>query len=132
MIEKLGRENLLRDKMQLACFFIQEILIGLLYIRFTATHLQTSTILGSPTAHRRTRLYAVKLRPEFTILNQLRNSLAGAEESDDGNFVTGNRLARVELRTGAHGSQRSQIEMVPVESQIRVKQDVVISTSAIR
>ncbi|KAF2829114.1 hypothetical protein CC86DRAFT_237518, partial [Ophiobolus disseminans] len=111
MAAKLGTPNMIWDKVQLAVFFIQETIIGLLYIRETASHLKNLTFLGGKrkTTRRvlhhliyvnifiicldcsliglcyagffflqgfyKAAIYAIKLRTEFTILNQLRSTL---------------------------------------------------------
>lgn len=169
MIEKLGKVNLAWDKVQLAAFFIQETLIGLLYIRSTAAHLKNMTLLGSDrkTTRRNLRhlievnifiivldcsliglcyagffflqgfykvaVYAVKLRTEFTILNQLRSSLPGASTHESGYAVSANRH---QSRTGQNArrqeSQDSDVEMVTMADQIReirIQKDVVITSS---
>lgn len=168
MVEKLGRANLIWDRVQLAVFFVQETLIGLLYIRETAAHLKNMTLLGSDRQRTRRNLrhliqvnifiivldcsliglcyagffflqgyykvavYAVKLRSEFTILNQLRSSLPGASSHESGYVVSGNRLqSRPKQNIGAQGSQGSQVEMVTLHSQIRVQKDVIVSTSRV-
>jgi hypothetical protein len=46
MITKLGRVNLVWDKVQLAAFFVQETFIGLLYMRETASHLRNMSFLS--------------------------------------------------------------------------------------
>ncbi|PZD00733.1 hypothetical protein A1F97_02144 [Pyrenophora tritici-repentis] len=111
---QLTHTNITWDKIQLAAFTTQETIIGVLYIRVTASHLKDMTLLGScrNTTRRNLRnliavnvfiimldatvmvlcytgffflqgfykaaVYAIKLRTEFTILNQLRLSLPGA------------------------------------------------------
>ena len=111
MTSPLGIANRTWDKLQFAAFFVQEALIGLLYIHATHAHLKNMALLGTDkTTTRRvlrqliavnvfiifldcslmglcysdlfflqiyykTTVYAIKLRTEFTILNQLRASL---------------------------------------------------------
>jgi hypothetical protein len=113
--------NLVWDKVQLAAFILQETLIGLLYIRETASHLKNRTLLGVDRNSTRCNLrrliainvfiilldcsviglcyggffflqgfykaavYAVKLRTEFTILNQLLASMSGTLRYRSGN-----------------------------------------------
>lgn len=163
MIERLGRANLVWDKIQLAAFFLQETFIGLLYIRSTAAHLKNMTLLGSSprTTQRNLRhlievnifiivldcsliglcyagffflqgfykvgIYAVKLRTEFTILNQLRSCLPGASGHESGYGVSRTLGQRRRRNSGD-----SDVEMVNQASQlgeIRVQKsvDVVIS-----
>lgn len=164
MIERLGRTNLIWDKIQLAAFFLQETFIGILYIRSTSAHLKNMTLLGSSprTTQRNLRhlievnifiivldcsliglcysgffflqgfykvgIYAVKLRTEFTILNQLRSSLPGASGHESGYVVSrtvGPRRRR--------NSQDSDVEMVGMASQageIRVQKSVDVVVSA--
>lgn len=168
MITKLSRANLIWDKIQLAAFFIQETLIGLLYIRETAAHLKNMTLLGTNRKTTRRNLqrlilvnifiivldcsliglcyagffflqgfykvavYAIKLRTEFTILNQLRSSLPGASTHESG-YLSGSRhLPGANQNAHQRGSQDSDVEMVTMASQIReirVQKDVVISSS---
>lgn len=168
MITKLSSANLIWDKVQLAAFFIQETLIGLLYIRETATHLQNMTLLGSNRKTTRRNLqrlilvnifiivldcsliglcyagffflqgfykvavYAIKLRTEFTILNQLRSSLPGVS-THESNYVSGSRhLPGANQHVRQQGSQDSDVEMVGMASQIqeiRVRKDVVVSSA---
>ncbi|KAI8942903.1 hypothetical protein NX059_000942 [Plenodomus lindquistii] len=137
------------EKIQLAAFFLQETSIGLLYIRATAAHLRSSTILGTPTAHLRIRralrnliavnifiifldfsvigmcytgffflqsfhkvaVYAIKLRAEFTILNQLRASLPRTEEHV-GFAELKDRLVRAEQGVEGRGSEERHMEML--------------------
>lgn len=172
MIDKLGHANLIWDKIQLAAFFIQETIIGLLYIRSTAAHLKNMTLLGTDrrTTRRNLRhlievnvfiivldcsliglcysgffflqgfykvaVYAIKLRTEFTILNQLRSSLPGASGHESGYGVSGQ--PRPGPNTRPRGSQDSDVEMVTMASQIqeiggaraiRVQKSVVITES---
>ncbi|KAH7398539.1 hypothetical protein BKA66DRAFT_566134 [Pyrenochaeta sp. MPI-SDFR-AT-0127] len=169
MIEKLGRVNLIWDKIQLAAFFIQETLIGLLYIRSTAAHLKNMTLLGSDrkTTRRNLRhlievnifiiildcsliglcyagffflqgfykaaVYAVKLRTEFTILNQLRSSLPGASTHESGYGISGNlHQQRGGQNARPQESQDSDVEMVTMADQIReirIQKDVVVTSS---
>ncbi|KAL6710341.1 hypothetical protein ACN47E_009287 [Coniothyrium glycines] len=163
MIGRLGRVNLIWDKVQLAVFFLQETAIGILYIKSTYDHLKHMTLLGSsPRIVRRNlrhlievnvfiiildcsliglcyagffflqgfykvAVYAIKLRTEFTILNQLRSSLPGASSHESGYGVSktvGQRRRR--------NSQDSDVEMVAMASnlgRIRVQKsvDVVVS-----
>ncbi|KAI4650744.1 hypothetical protein J4E93_003101 [Alternaria ventricosa] len=112
--------NLIWDKVQVAAFFIQECIIGMLYIWQTSKYFQSLELLGN--CRRTTRdnlrnliavnvliiildasvlglaysdrfflqgfykvaVYAVKLRTEFTILNQLRQALAGGSTGASG------------------------------------------------
>jgi hypothetical protein len=170
MIPKLGKLALLWDKIQLAAFFIQEILIALLYIRETAKHLKNLTFLGS---NRKTTkdvlhhliyvnvfvicldcsliglcyagffflqgfykaaIYAIKLRTEFTILNQLRSTLPGHSGHGSGyggaHVGSGNgRGARVSHGARVQGSQDSDVEMVVLADQIRVQKDIFVTSS---
>ncbi|KAF1846503.1 uncharacterized protein K460DRAFT_377686 [Cucurbitaria berberidis CBS 394.84] len=168
MITKLSRANIIWDRVQLAAFFVQETLIGLLYIRETATHLKNMTLLGTnrKTTRRHLRhlisvnifiiildcslmglcysgffflqgfykvaVYAIKLRTEFTILNQLRSSLPGAS-THGSDYVSGSRhLPRANQDARQQGSQDSDVEMFAMASQIReirVQKDIVISST---
>ncbi|KAJ4368390.1 hypothetical protein N0V83_006747 [Neocucurbitaria cava] len=166
MVDKLSKANLIWDKIQLAAFFIQETVIGLLYIRETAAHLKNMSLLGTnkKTTRRNLRhlilvnvfiivldisliglcyagffflqgfykvgVYAIKLRTEFTILNQLRSSLPGAS-THESDYKSGSRhLPRPTNDARARrGSQDSDVEMVTMASQIRVQKDVMVSST---
>ncbi len=111
--ERLQSINLVWDRIQITAFFIQETLIGILYIVETKAYLKNMELLGRCRRTTRSSLhqliavnvliilldcsvlvlcyggyfflqgfykvavYAIKLRVEFTILNQLRKALAG-------------------------------------------------------
>ena len=47
MVQRLGRVNLIWDKIELAVFFLQETGMSLLYIRETVRHLQNVALLGT-------------------------------------------------------------------------------------
>lgn len=177
MVARLGRANLVWDRVELAAFFLQETLISLLYIRCTASHLQNVALLGTNTRTTRRLLrhligvnvfiialdcsliglcyagffflqgyykaavYAVKLRTEFTILNQLRSSLPGSSEQESGFGVYERRIdgdgadARgYGGRSARSGSARSEdeIQMVVMRSGrhggITIQKDVVVSS----
>jgi len=175
MITKLGTPNLIWDKVQLAVFFIQETIIGLLYIRETASHLKNMTLLGSNRSMTRrvlrhliyvnvfiicldcsliglcyagffflqgfykAAIYAIKLRTEFTILNQLRSTLPG--QSGNGSAYGGAYALSANRQVPNHGgrpqgSQDSDVEMVAMEDQvreinlIRVQKDIVVSSAS--
>jgi hypothetical protein len=181
MVARLGRANLVWDRIELAAFFLQETIISVLYIRSTAAHLRNVALLGTNTLTTRRLLrhligvnvfiialdcsliglcyagffflqgyykaavYAVKLRTEFTILNQLRSSLPGSSEQESG-FVgvyvrRGDRdganargYGGRSARSGRSGRARSEdeIQMVVVRSGrhggITVQKDVVVSS----
>lgn len=79
-------------------------------------------------------IYAVKLRTEFTILNQLRSTLPGQSGHEPGYggayATTGNRQARRTNRSPrAHPSQDSDVEMVSMTDQIRIQKDIVVTSS---
>lgn len=84
-------------------------------------------------------IYAVKLRTEFTILNQLRSSLPGASTNSSGYRDTyarsGPRAAtRAPAAGRVQGSQDSDVEMVVMQDQpehgdIRVQKEIVITSS---
>jgi hypothetical protein len=171
MVEKLGKANLIWDKVELAAFFTQETIISALYIRETARHLKTVALLGTNTrttrrilrhlifvnifiicldcsliglcyagffflqGYYKAAVYAVKLRTEFTILNQLRSSLPGAsdhEESKANYGRSGSRHLGEAQATRPQGSQDSDIQMVVMRSGqhggITVQKDVVVSS----
>jgi hypothetical protein len=78
-------------------------------------------------------IYAIKLRTEFTILNQLRSTLPGQSnhgvEYGGAYAMSGNRqVSRIHGNAPAQGSQDSDVEMVVLADQIRVRKDVVVST----
>jgi hypothetical protein len=79
-------------------------------------------------------VYAVKLRTEFTILNQLRSSLPGASEQEESKARYGRSGSRHlgEARATHHGSQDSDIRMVVMSSGqhggITIQKDVVVSS----
>jgi hypothetical protein len=50
MTSRLGKVNRIWDMIQFGAFFVQEALIGLLYIRETHTHLKNMTLLGTDKA----------------------------------------------------------------------------------
>lgn len=181
MVVRLGRANLIWDRIELAAFFLQETLISVLYIRSTAAHLRSVALLGTNTATTRRLLrhligvnvfiialdcsliglcyagffilqgyykaavYAVKLRTEFTILNQLRSSLPGSSEQEsefvgvyerrvDGGDGDGGRYGGRSGRSGHSGRARSEdeIQMVVMRSGrhggITIQKDVVVSS----
>jgi hypothetical protein len=82
-------------------------------------------------------IYAVKLRIEFTILNQLRSTLPGQSGHGSGYggayAMTGNRQPlRVNQNAQRRGSQDSDVEMVMMTTQsrdIRVQKDIIVSSS---
>lgn len=176
MIQKLGRTNLIWDRIELAAFFLQETIISLLYIRETARHLQNVALLGTNTrttrrvlyhlilvnvfiicldcsliglcyagffflqGYYKAAVYAVKLRTEFTILNQLRSSLPGSseQESDLRVYETsgcrhlGGGGGEIQSARRGRDSQDSEIQMVVMQSGrhggITIQKDVVISS----
>lgn len=175
MSTKLGKPNLIWDKVQLAAFFTQETIIGLLYIRETRSHLKNVALLASnrETTRRvlhhliyvnifiialdcsliglcyagffflqgfyKATIYAIKLRTEFTILNQLRSTLPGrsGHESYGAAYVMPSRPAqRPHQNMARQGSQDSDVEMVGMRSgvsqlgEIRVQKDIVVTTTA--
>jgi hypothetical protein len=81
-------------------------------------------------------IYAVKLRTEFTILNQLRSTLPGQSGHGSGYggayAITGNRQTpKVKENAARRGSQDSDVEMVTMTTQnreIRVQKDIVVSS----
>jgi hypothetical protein len=78
-------------------------------------------------------IYAIKLRTEFTILNQLRSTLPGQSSHGVGYggayVMSENRqVSRVNANVQVQGSQGSEVEMVVMADQIRVRKDVVVST----
>ena len=175
MVARLGRVNLIWDRIELGAFFLQETLISLLYIRSTSQHLQNVALLGTnPRTTRRllyhlicvnvfiilldcsliglcyagffflqgyykAAVYAVKLRTEFTILNQLRTSLPGSSDQESGFGVYERSESR---RWGGGGSRRAgtadahrsedEVQMVVMRSGrhggITIQKDVVISS----
>lgn len=176
MVQKLGRANLIWDRIELAAFFLQEILISLLYIRCTAQHLQNVALLGTNTrttrrvlhhlifvnifiicldcsliglcyagffflqGYYKAAVYAVKLRTEFTILNQLRSSLPGSSDQESG-FGVYERSGSRHWGGGGDGgdtggAQRAtsedEIQMVVMRSGrhggITIQKDVVVSS----
>lgn len=173
MAQRLGNANLIWDRIQLAAFFIQETIIGLLYIRETASHLKNRSLLG--TDRRTTRrvlhhliwinvfiicldcsliglcyagffflqgfykaaVYAVKLRIEFTILNQLRSTLPNQYDTsyEHGYAFSENRpTPRLQQGIGPQGSQDSDVESVGTSHgqqrgrEIRVQKNVMVTT----
>lgn len=179
MVAKLGRANLIWDRIELGAFFLQETLISLLYIRSTSQHLQNVALLGTnPHTTRRVlwhlicvnifiilldcsliglcyagffflqgyykaAVYAVKLRTEFTILNQLRSSLPGSSDQESGFGLYERSGSRRwggrggddgQDRGGTDGRARSEdeIQMVVMRSGrhggIMIQKDVVISS----
>jgi hypothetical protein len=176
MVHRLGKVNLIWDKIELAVFFLQETGMSLLYIRETVRHLQNVALLGTNVrttrrilhhlifvnifiicldcsliglcyagffflqGYYKAAVYAVKLRTEFTILNQLRSSLPGASEQESG-FRAYDRTGSRRLGGGGGGmqsarraadSQNSEIQMVVMRSGqhggITIQKDVVISS----
>ncbi|KAG9194754.1 hypothetical protein G6011_04789 [Alternaria panax] len=121
---RLRNANIIWDKVQVFMFFVQETIIGILYICETAKYLKNMELLGNCRHSTRTSLrnliavnvlviildcsvmglcfrgyfflqgfhkiavYAVKLRTEFTILNQLRKALMGASTGGSGLAAT--------------------------------------------
>ena len=84
-------------------------------------------------------IYAIKLRTEFTILNQLRSTLPGQSGHEPGYggayALSGNRqVPRVNHSARPQGSQDSDVEMVTMADQIReigeirVQKDIVVTT----
>jgi hypothetical protein len=80
-------------------------------------------------------VYAVKLRTEFTILNQLRSSLPGASEQETSKAHygrSGSRHLGEPRATRPQGSQDSDIHMVVMRSGqhggITIQKDVVVSS----
>ncbi|KAF1936333.1 hypothetical protein EJ02DRAFT_414182 [Clathrospora elynae] len=168
---KLDKANLIWDKVELAAFFIQETIIGLLYIRATSAHLKNMTLLGRDrhTTRRDLRhlievnvfiivldaaligvcytgffnlqgffkaaIYAIKLRTEFTILNQLRSSLHGGSYHRSADVVTVVRdQPRQDQHARRHESEDSNMEMVVMADhagKIRVRSDIVVSTNRV-
>lgn len=182
MVARLGRANLIWDRIELAAFFLQETLISLLYIRSTASHLRSVALLGThPLTTRRllrhligvnvfiialdcsliglcyagffflqgyykAAVYAVKLRTEFTILNQLRSSLPGSSEQESGfgvyrrtdgeagnGGVYGGRSGRSgRIRRSDRARSEDEIQMVVMRSGrhggITIQKDVVVSS----
>lgn len=172
MVARLGRVNLIWDRIELAAFFVQETIISLLYIRSTAQHLQNVALLGTNVrttrrvlchlifvnvfiicldcsliglcyagffflqGYYKAAVYAVKLRTEFTILNQLRNSLPGSSEHESG-FGAYERSesrrygGRASRRAGPQASE-DEVQMVVMHSGrhggITVQKDVVVSS----
>ncbi len=165
------------DKIQVAAFFIQETIIGVLYIRATARHLKNMSLLGADRKVTRRVLhhlilvnifiiildcsliglcysgyfflqgfykvavYAVKLRAEFSILNQLRSSLTGAPSGQSnygqsGYALSGNRpTQRPAQSSPPRNSSDSDVEMVNVAEQIRditITKNITISSSPMR
>jgi hypothetical protein len=150
MTSPLGIANRTWDKLQFAAFFVQEALIGLLYIHATHAHLKNMTLLGADkTATLRTlrqliavnvfiifldcslmglcysdlfflqiyykaTVYAVKLRTEFTILNQLRASLLprGTQACCPDHVCLGTEL---------HGKQKPPVLVRPSEEEVEIK-----------
>ena len=162
------------DKIQVAVFFIQETIIGLLYIRATARHLKNMSLLGTDRKISRRVLhhliqvnvfiivldcsliglcysgyfflqgfykvavYAIKLRTEFSILNQLRTSLSNASSSPSAYgpsayALSGNRPAPRQAQNALpRNSSDSDMEMVSMDNQIqdiRVTKNITISSS---
>jgi hypothetical protein len=84
-------------------------------------------------------VYAVKLRTEFTILNQLRSSLPGASGYGGAYGVSGGNRPLQRAQQNPHarmqGSQDSDVEMVSMPEQaghigeIRVQKDISMSFS---
>ncbi|CAO2654978.1 Nn.00g117110.m01.CDS01 [Neocucurbitaria sp. VM-36] len=78
-------------------------------------------------------VYAIKLRTEFTILNQLRSSLPSASTHESDYVSDSRQFPRT--TNGARGRQESQdsdMEMVMMASQIReihVQKDVIVSST---
>jgi hypothetical protein len=151
-------------------FFVQETIIGLLYIRYTSCHLKNMTLLGADqkTTRRvmhqliyvnmfiicldisllglcyanffflqgfyKAAIYAVKLRTEFTILNQLRSTLPGhaGHESGYGGAYAGSgnqQTRRTTIAATARPSQDSDVEMIGMADRIIVQKDIVITSS---
>lgn len=180
MVARLGRTNLIWDRISLAIFFLQESLISALYIRCTASHLRNVALLGTNTrttrrvlrhligvnvfiialhcsliglcyagffflqGYYKAAVYAVKLRTEFTILNQLRSSLPGSsgqesgfgvyERRTGGDGADGAEYGGHSERSGRRGRARSEdeIQMVVKRSGrhggITIQKDVVVSS----
>jgi hypothetical protein len=76
-------------------------------------------------------VYAVKLRTEFTILNQLRSSLPGSSDNEVSRTDYGRSGSRhlASVRATRQGaSQDSDIQMVVISGGITVQKDVVVSS----
>jgi hypothetical protein len=168
--DRLYKANLQWDKAQVAVFFAQETIIGMLYIRYTACHLKNMTLLGAEkkTTRRvmhqliyvnifiicldisllglcyadyfflqgfyKATIYAVKLRTEFTILNQLRSTLPGqsCHEPGYGGAYAGSgdrQVRRTTVTATARPSQDSDVEMMGMPGRIAVQKEVVITSS---
>lgn len=160
MTERVGKFNLIWDKIQLAAFFLQETVISLLYIRETRRYIRDSAPVARDTparrhllhnliyvnifiicldcslmglcyagyfflqGHYKVAVYAIKLRTEFTILNQLRESLNPSMHSyltpDEETALTHGRYVKRNRRAEVRDSQGSDIGMIAFPDQIRV------------
>ncbi|KAF2645558.1 hypothetical protein P280DRAFT_465375 [Massarina eburnea CBS 473.64] len=174
MTEKLGRINLIWDKVQVAGFFIEETIISIVYIRETRRYLNDSAPLTTNErgntarrtllqhliyvnffiicldcsliglcylgffflqGHYKAAVYAIKLRAEFTILNQLRASLVSVTRSVQSieEYGTVEEVVETSSRYRAshpkcaecRRSHDSDIRMVSIQSQqIRVDTEI--------
>ncbi|KAH4183308.1 hypothetical protein HBH64_078820 [Parastagonospora nodorum] len=105
------------DKVQLTAFFVQETAIGFLYIYATITYLKNRVSLGANhypflQGFYTVTVYAVKLRTEFTVLNQLKSTLVSKVRGPRRTNTTD--VPPIDAELGGEGriSQGSGIELV--------------------